>query len=669
VNCPKCKSAVTHPGEYCVACGFRFGKEVSERLSFYFDLKQEFEQFRSFQSDLRDGIEKVAGKIQTYEALIGRDLDTMAASLADEKKTGKAEPAGEFSSVDSVIPAAPQQSPRPEPGGGSPGFPAKTPRKEKQGTSDLEIQVGQKWLLIAGLLTMVFGVGYFLKYSFDQGWVGPAGRVSMAYVWGILFLLAGNLFQKKNFRSFGLSLVGGGIAVLYFATFAAFQLYGLLNQTVSFTVMILITVLASLLSILFDVKWLAVLGLIGGFLTPALLSTGQDNQIALMSYMTILNLGLLSIAFYKKWDLLNILGFLFTYLLFTGWFVRHYGESKFWPAIVFLTIFFLIYSVTPFAYQLIRKSSEKLRGAVIMVPNAFIAFGFSYGMIADRFTSAWVSVITLFYALVFLSLATYLYRREAHRQEAFVLLLTQATLFLVITVPLLFSQHWITIFWAVQALILLWMGIKLARKGLVVGAYVLLAIVCYKFLFYDYNAVFHINLSYRIAVRGSYDYLLLERFVTTFVLLVVLYLSGTMTRASALRTFSPERNDSAVIFTVLGIAMFIVFNIEASAFFYAHLRPARFAAISVLWTVFSVGLMIIGFRKNIATVRKVSIALFGVTILKVFLFDMAKFSTPYRIISFIILGLVLVGTSYLYHLFKDRILNIMAKEGTGEIRS
>ncbi len=109
MNCPKCKGAVTHPGEFCVACGFRFGKELSEQLSFYFDLKQEFEQFRSFQSDLRDGIEKVAGKIQTYEALIGRDLDAMAASLAAEEKTGKAEGAGEFSSVASDIPAPPEE--------------------------------------------------------------------------------------------------------------------------------------------------------------------------------------------------------------------------------------------------------------------------------------------------------------------------------------------------------------------------------------------------------------------------------------------------------------------------------------------------------------------------------------------------------------------------------
>ena len=207
---------------------------------------------------------------------------------------------------------------------------------ESGGTGDdsqFEISVGQKWLLIVGIVTMVFGVGYFLKYSFERGWIGPAGRVVLAYIWGIVFMVAGSQFRKKSFEAFGLSLIGGGIATLYFATFAAFQIYHLFTHAPSFLIMIIITALASVLSIIYDTKWLAILGLIGGFLTPVMLSTGQDNQIVLMTYMTILNLGLLGIAFYKRWDILNILGFGFTYLLYTGWAMKHYTELRFWPGI------------------------------------------------------------------------------------------------------------------------------------------------------------------------------------------------------------------------------------------------------------------------------------------------------------------------------------------------
>ena len=112
--------------------------------------------------------------------------------------------------------------------------------------------------------------------------------------------------------------------------------------------MVMVTALAGLLAVMYNTKWLAVLGMIGGFLTPVLLGTGQDNQLVLMSYMTILNLGLLGVAFYKKWDLLTVLGFFFTYMLYTGWYAKFYTDAKFWPAIIFVTIFYLIYTVMPF---------------------------------------------------------------------------------------------------------------------------------------------------------------------------------------------------------------------------------------------------------------------------------------------------------------------------------
>lgn len=655
MNCPKCTGSVTKPGRYCSRCGHDFGEEVHERLSFYFGLKDEFEQFSQIQNSLSSGLGKISVKLQQYEEMLRQDLEKAAASLAG--KGGKAP--GPVPQAPEAVPAAtgPQvRAPLPGPEHAMP--PQREP--ERRGT-EFEVHLGQKWLLIVGILTMVFGVGYFLKYSFEQGWVTPAGRVAMAYVWGIVFLISGDRFRKKGLDAFGLSLIGGGIAVLYFAAFAAFQIYQLFDQAPSFAVMVLITVLAGTLSIFYDAKWLAVLGLAGGFLTPLLLSTGRDNQVALMTYMTILNLGLLGIAFYKKWDLLNTLGLIFTYLLYSGWFVRHYADHKFWPAVIFVNIFYLIYSVAPFAYQFVREGGEEKKGINIMVPNSFIAFGYSYAMVRDHFSLAWVSVISVFYAVVFLSMASYLYQKGRHGHEGFVVLLGKALLFLIITVPLIFSKHWITIFWSAQAVALLWMGIRLGRRGLIGGAYGLLGLALFKFLLYDYGEVFHFNL-YNFAYSGSYAYLLLERWVTTFVVLVGLAKAGDMAGKASLGVLSARRNDSAVISAAMGIFLFIALNLETAAFFHDYLIQARFAAVSVLWTLFSVAFMLLGFRRNSAAARKVSFTLFSLTVLKVFFFDMANFSTPYRIISFIILGLMLVGTSYLYYKYKDRIISAIADD-------
>lgn len=643
MNCPKCTTLITKPGRFCAACGNDFGEELYARLDYYFSLKEEFKRVAALQNNLASGLKDLLHRIENYEEMLNRDL---AGSVITPPK------------IQPVV-LLPQAQPESQPQPAS-AAPAYTP-EPKRDSSQFEIQVGQKWLLVIGILTMVFGVGYFLKYSFEQGWIGPEGRVAMAYLWGIAFLVAGDRFRAKDLERFGLSLVGGGIAVLYFSAFAAFQLYHLFDQTSSFSIMVMITVLACVLAVRYDAKWLAVLGLIGGFLTPVLLSTGQDNQIALMTYMTVLNLGLLGVAFYKKWDLLNTLGLIFTYLLYSAWFVQHYQDSKFWPAILFLNVFYLIYTFVPFAYQVRKGGRSDERDLVLMGINAFIAFGYGFFMIRGLYGIVWVSVITIFYASVFLSMATYLSRKGMQSLDVFVVLLAKAMLFLIITIPVLFSGHWITIFWSAQALILVWMAVKLERKSLAAGGYALLLVSILKFLLHDYSEVFHVNVVDGFSIRAGYTYLILERYVTTALLLISTSAAGMLAGRARLNIRAAERGDAPLLFLVFGIVLFIALTVETSSFFYVYVLQARFAAISVLWTLFSVGLMLIGFRQNSAATRKSSFGLFLVVALKVFMFDMANISTPYRIISFIILGLVLVGTSYLYHRYKDRIISVLAE--------
>ena len=164
-------------------------------------------------------------------------------------------------------------------------------------------------------------------------------------------------------------------------TYAAFQLYALLSQTVAFGLMVLVTILACLLALVYDTQWLAVLGLIGGFLTPLILSTGQSAQVVLMSYMVLLNGGILSIAAWKRWKILNTLGFLCTWVLFTGWFVDSYTVAIFWRTLVFLHLFFLIYAFVPFLYYFVHASGAQLTGALLTSLNTLVTFAYAYGMV------------------------------------------------------------------------------------------------------------------------------------------------------------------------------------------------------------------------------------------------------------------------------------------------
>ncbi|NJD56318.1 MAG: DUF2339 domain-containing protein [Nitrospirae bacterium] len=667
MNCPSCNKPIIVSSDACDFCGYRYDAQMHAKIILYFELRDDINRLKfKIKDEVWEGIKEVSNKLQRYETILDAELRELASPSLQEqagrRDRQEAPSAGGAASVGEgpVVQPAVKETKRVRQVAA--GIRRQEAGREKSGSSHFEVNFGQKWLLIIGIVTMVFGVGYFLKYSFEQGWIGPAGRVSMAYVWGIVFLAAGNLFRKKGYEIFGLYLAGGGIATLYFSTFAAFQLYHLIGQLPSFAIMVLITTLAATLAIVYDTKWLAVLGLIGGFLTPVLLSTGQDNQIALMSYMTLLNLGLLGIAFYKKWDLLNVFGFIFTYLLYAAWFNSHYDKMRFWPSIIFLNVFYVIYSIIPFAYQFFRKESEKMEGFIIILPNSLLAFGGSYYMIRNYAALEWVSVVTISYSVLFLAMASYLARAWKQDQESFVVLIAKAALFLVITIPVIFSKHWITIFWAAQAAVLLWAGIRLGRNAVIYCAYGLLVLAAGKFLAYDYAAVFEVSFFYGYR-PWAYTHMLTERLLTSVLVLAALGHFAYLTQRDSLALVSGSAGkDSGAFFALLGIVLFIVLNMETSLFFGDYLPAARFAAISVLWTMFSVVLMMLGFREKSSLLRKISLCLFAVTLGKVFLFDMENISTPYRIISFIILGLVLVGTSYLYYKFKDRIQSAMSAE-------
>lgn len=517
-----------------------------------------------------------------------------------------------------------------------------------------ELRFGQRWLLLVGVTMTVLGIGFFLKYAFDQDWVGPVGRVALGYVAAGGFLWVGDILRRRLAAVFGLCLTGGGIAILYLTTFAAFQLYHLVGQSMAFTLMILVTIVACLLALAYDTQWLAVLGLIGGFLTPVILSTGQAAQVALMSYMVLLNGGILTLAAWKRWQLLNRLGFLCTWVLFSGWFVSSYTTEAFWRTMVFLQIFFVIYTIVPFLYYFVHTSQERVAGIALTSLNTVIAFGYTYEMVRGYTTLPAASVATLAYAGLFLGLASFLVRRQPDNLEPFVLLLAKGLFFLILTVPLLFSGHWITLFWAIQAVVILWAGLRLTRPWLCYGALALLLLATGKWLTYDYGVVF--DLRPDLYYGAGFSALLLERWCTTLVVLGVLFGSAHLLRTTTGVLGDLQAGLMAFFYGLFTALLLLALTIEVSALCYERAPQGRFAAISVLWTLYSVALMLVGFWQQQARLRLVALGLFGVTVLKVFFVDMANVSTPFRIVSFVVLGLMLIGASSLYYRYREVLL-------------
>ncbi len=514
-----------------------------------------------------------------------------------------------------------------------------------------EIRLGQRGLLISGLLILVLGIGYFLKYSFDQNWVGPIGRVILAYSAGIFLFALGEFFRHRKLVIFGLYMIGGSIATLYFASYAAYQIYGLIPQLVALLLMVCVTSIAGWLAILYNTQWLAVLGIVGGFLTPLVLSSGSDNQLSFMGYMTVLNIGILYVASHKQWQLLNRLAFMCTWVLFAGWYFQYYEMNNFWPTILFIQIFFVTWAMVPFAYHFRRHTNPKsIQDFALTIPNSLIAFGFSFAVIEPVFGTEALCAVTLPYVAFFLVNARYLYRKNRENTDSFVLLLAMGSLYLIATVPLAFSAHWITVFWSLQSIVLLWAGKKLRHKRLVFGALALVSIASVKWIFFDFDAVFGLG-SHWIYHSGFFD-LAIARYVTAATMLGVVYKTALFLGDT--KQYLPP-NAQQITFGLFALMLFVFANIETAAFLHEYVPRARFASISILWAVYSMALMSLGFIKRSAKLRRVSIGLFIATMVKIFTLDMANVDTPFRILSFVILGAVLILASYLYHRFKDHV--------------
>ncbi|HKY03405.1 MAG TPA: DUF2339 domain-containing protein, partial [Blastocatellia bacterium] len=255
----------------------------------------------------------------------------------------------------------------------------------KPARASLEARIGGNWFNRIGMLAIALGVGFFLKYAFDNEWIGPAGRVSIGLLIGAGFLAGGELLRRRGYTSYAAGLSGGGILILYLSIFAAFSFYQLIAQLPAFILMAAVTATAALLSARYNALPIAILGLIGGFLTPILLSTGVDNQVGLFGYIALLDAGVLALAYSKHWRSLNYLAFGATVLIFAGWLVEWYEREKLAPTMFFLTLFFVIFALLAILYNVINRRQTMWLDLLLTLANALLYFTTSYLLLDESY--------------------------------------------------------------------------------------------------------------------------------------------------------------------------------------------------------------------------------------------------------------------------------------------
>lgn len=339
----------------------------------------------------------------------------------------------------------------------------KAPERQRKPVN-YEKYIGENLFGKIGILILVVGVGLFVKYAIDKDWINEVFRTVLGFlVGGGLLLISGKL--KKTYRAFSSLLAGGAFAVFYVTVAMAYHYYGLFNQAAAFVILVVLTIGMSVLSVLYNRRELAIIALVGGFISPFLVSNGMGSYLVLFIYLTILNLGMFGLSLYKKWGELPVVCFVASYLILFGYSwsadLEIASNTQLVHLLLFVTLFYLVFLLP--IVSLIRSDSRKINQLLmaVVVLNNFLFLFFSIWFLREiRPEQDIKGAFTLFIAAVNAVIAFVLNRRKTEGGLLPSVLIGLALTFLSITVPIQLDGTFITLLWASEMVIVLWLFIK-----------------------------------------------------------------------------------------------------------------------------------------------------------------------------------------------------------------
>ena len=523
-----------------------------------------------------------------------------------------------------------------------------TPAEE----SNLESRIGAHWFNRIGIAAVLIGVSYFLKLAFENNWIGPTGRVAIGMIAGIAVVLWSERFRSKGYRIFSYSLKAVGIGVMYLSLWASFQVYHLMPSGVVFVCMLVVTGATCTMALSQDAEILAVFAITGGFSTPVLLSTGVNREVALFSYVLLLDLGILALIVFKPWRRLLWLGFAGTLTLYVAWYGDFYTRSQIDTTLSFATLFFAVFAAAPM-FMLRQEEGAGIMPLAFAFVNAATYFLQAYAMISE-ISNTYMAWFSLALAAVYLGLNRGRPQSSAAAENNLRLMhLALAVGLITVAIPIRLEAHWITMGWFVEAAALLWIGERIKSDLLNVFALAALVLGIGRLLFfYTDFAPGQLVFNFRMLVYA-----------------VAVAVLGFVAYTAAKRGDENSRIIGAVAVIGLNLLALRALTLEVSDYFSRQLattsppqgywRPENWMRVrsvefmrdftySALYMSYGAMLMVIGFWRASAFVRWQALILIAVTIGKVFIYDLAELDRVYRILSFIVLGILLLAISFAY---------------------
>ena len=597
--------------------------------------------------------------------------------------------------------------------------------------------IGGRWLQHAGLVVLVLGVAFFLRYAFDRQWLSPAVRLALGGAAGVA-MAVGGLRLSQTYRAYGLLTAGAGAAVLYLSVYAGLNLYFVFGPTLAFTLLVVITAAVAWVADRTGSMALGFMAVCGGFATPFLVGGNTDRQVTLFSYVGLLVAATMYLAHRRNWPWLNAVSLAFTVITVLAWADAYYTPDKYLRTELFLTAYcgmfvamlrrtwrrgddasaavaallllapfgyhfwsvvtlaphrmaFLVYLLCFTAVTLIVAAHY---GASLVRLTAWVAVALPLGLwIENMGTGEWTfaSVATIggvYAAHLAAQIRTVLIGEELDERDVALVhangvgvfaavhqLLVASVPFETLTGIALFlaalntvvwaalrgaapvrALHWAGVAatlvaiavwvqlggpfavaaWASEGVALFWIASKADRPWLRWGAWALIGLAVFRWLQPDIQQT-----------TTSFVVLANARALTGLAIVAALYLAAWVAPRSGRR-----EQERAALLIGASLVTLAVLSTEIMSFWTlrgtAADDVAREMMLSASWVMYAALLVLVGMRTKYVPIRYFAMALFGVSLLKIFLIDLARVGGIYRVIGFLVVGVILVLVSFLY---------------------
>ncbi len=342
---------------------------------------------------------------------------------------------------------------------------SQSPQVKAKASRGLEDFIGTNLISKIGILITIIGVFIGAKYAIDNELISASMRIVIGYVAGAA-LIGTALKLKDKYNYFSSVLMGGGVAIVYFITYIAFSFYQLMPQSVAFAGMLVTTIATVLIALWYNQKIIAIIGQVGAYAIPFLLSDGSGKVFVLFSYISIINVGLVVLSFAKDWKILYRIGFSISWLIYAVWIAaNNFTTISFAASLIFLAINFITFYAMFLSYKVFRRDVFNLPEVLILLLNALFFFFLGFYFISANnpavHTLTW---FTLANALIHAVVGYVVYRIRLFDASVVQFVVALALLFITIAIPIELDGNWVTLLWTIEGTLLCMVAYKYNRS-------------------------------------------------------------------------------------------------------------------------------------------------------------------------------------------------------------